>query len=398
MKKQTAQLLCCWIPLKKTRKRAIASLKEFNWNKIKSNYKKYNHYYEDFLKHKIQEKSVLIIEPNNYHGEIIPGFVKYWQDLGYHVDVLMRIGNYEENPFALFGKEELPDIYPLQKWRIISILKNQIIKQYDFTFISSFDYQETKERYFDYLGYEPQSRYGCFGIYHNCQNIVPYKEQEKYLGKRLFVLNEFPLAEGKAKLLCPIYFGKRENHSKSDKTQFVMIGRLSPNTRNCNQLIDSIEKLISEGIDNFEVKVIGSGGMEIPEHLKKHIKKLGRLNFKDMYQNCMESDFLLALLDPESPQQESYKKGTTTGSKQLSLGLATPMLIEKTFADVYGFSEKDSIIYQGNKLYEAMKKAIEMDKKNYAEMIKNLELHQDKVYKKSLRNLSETIQAIREGK
>lgn len=394
MKKHLAQLLCCWIPCKKARKKAIASLKEFDTKKIRRNFIKYDHYYLDFLKHDIPEKSVLIVEPNNYHGEIIPGFVKYWQNLGYHVDVIMRIANYEENPFALFAQDEMPDIYPMQKWRISKVLKSKRMREYDFVFVSSFDYQETKERYYDYLGFEPQSHRGSLCIYHNCQNIEPYGEIKKYLGKRLFVLNEFPLAEGKAKLLCPIYFGNVAPHEKNPKTRFVMIGRLSPNTRNCAQLLESIEKLLQENITDFEVYVIGSGGMEIPEHLKKHIKKLGRLNFHDMYHHCMDSDFLLALLDPESPQQESYKHGTTTGSKQLSLGLNKPMLLEKTFADVYGFSEKDTIVYQGNSLYEAMKQAVAMDKKAYAEKCKALRQHAEEVAAKSRKNLTETIASI----
>lgn len=394
MKKQLAQALCCWIPFKKLRKKAIAALKELNSQKIYNNYMKYDHLYLNFMRRKVKEKSVLVVEPNNYHGEIIPGFVKYWQDLGYHVDVIMRIGNYEENPFALFKKAQMPTIYPMQKWRINKVLKSRIISHYDFVFVSSFDYQETKERYYDYLGFEPKSLYGSLGVYHNCQNIEKYVEVKKYLGKRLFVLNEFPLAKNKAKLLCPIYFGEIPEHKKNSLTRFVMIGRLSPNTRNCSQLIDSIEKLLQEGITNFEVFVIGSGGMEVPEHLQNHIKKLGRLNFPDMYRNCMEADYLLALLDPQSPQQESYLHGTTTGSKQLSLGLNKPMLIEKTFADIYGFNNKDSIIYEGDKLYEAIKEAISLDAKAYAEKTSALSAHAEKVSAKSLSNLAAAIEHI----
>lgn len=48
MKKHLAQLLCCWIPCKKARKKAIASLKEFDTKKIRRNFIKYDHYYLDF--------------------------------------------------------------------------------------------------------------------------------------------------------------------------------------------------------------------------------------------------------------------------------------------------------------------------------------------------------------
>ena len=53
---------------------------------------------------KPRKNSVLLIEPNPYHGEIQPGFVKYFQDLGYNVDIFMRLENYLENPFVKYTK------------------------------------------------------------------------------------------------------------------------------------------------------------------------------------------------------------------------------------------------------------------------------------------------------
>ena len=111
----------------------------------------------------------------------------------------------------------------------------------------------------------------------------------------------------------------------------------------------------------------------------------------DMYKNCMESDFLLALLDPESKAQDAYKDGTTTGSKQLSLGLNKPMLIESTFADIYGFSDQDSVTYQGDALYQAMKEAIAMDKDTYQSKLSHLRQHAAQVAAKSQQNLAQTI-------
>ena len=49
MKKHLAQLLCCWIPFRRPRKKAIASLKELDWSKIRANYLKYNHFYQIHL-------------------------------------------------------------------------------------------------------------------------------------------------------------------------------------------------------------------------------------------------------------------------------------------------------------------------------------------------------------
>ena len=45
--------------------------------------------FKQFLKfknHKILTKTALLIEPNECHGEILPGYAKYFIDCGYQID------------------------------------------------------------------------------------------------------------------------------------------------------------------------------------------------------------------------------------------------------------------------------------------------------------------------
>ena len=42
---------------------------------------------QKFYKTPVRKNSVLIVEPNPYHAEILPGFVRYFQDLNYNVDI-----------------------------------------------------------------------------------------------------------------------------------------------------------------------------------------------------------------------------------------------------------------------------------------------------------------------
>ena len=44
----------------------------------------------NFLKAKIHPKSIVIFEINHHHYECLPGYTKYFTDLGYHVDIIMR--------------------------------------------------------------------------------------------------------------------------------------------------------------------------------------------------------------------------------------------------------------------------------------------------------------------
>ena len=73
-----------------------------------------------------------------------------------------------------------------------------------------------------------------------------------------------------------------------------------------------------------------------------------------------------------------------------------PLLIDKAFADVYGFNDEDSVLYQNDGLYQAMKQAVRMDEKTYARMCKNLSEHARKVYDKSLQNLCQSVKQVKE--
>ena len=49
----------------------------------------------------IKEKTFLVWEPcGKSHAEVVPGFVKYLLDLGYHVSVLVSPNAYKEKLFA----------------------------------------------------------------------------------------------------------------------------------------------------------------------------------------------------------------------------------------------------------------------------------------------------------
>ena len=53
-----------------------------------------------FYKTPVRKNSVLIVEPNPYHAEILPGFVRYFQDLNYNVDIILRHENFCDSSFA----------------------------------------------------------------------------------------------------------------------------------------------------------------------------------------------------------------------------------------------------------------------------------------------------------
>ena len=84
-------------------------------------------------------------------------------------------------------------------------------------------------------------------------------------------------------------------------------------------------------------------------HLYKYVTFTGRIPYDIMYEYISKSDFFLPLLDPK--YHGIYLSKKTSGSFQLAYGFIIPMLIEKTFAEKYGFNNSNSIIYNNDDCY-----------------------------------------------
>jgi hypothetical protein len=58
--------------------------------------------FEDLFQNNIKNKTILIFEANKYHFECLPGYAKYFVDLGYNIDIL--IYKFGINSFCLFNE------------------------------------------------------------------------------------------------------------------------------------------------------------------------------------------------------------------------------------------------------------------------------------------------------
>ncbi|MDR1523393.1 MAG: hypothetical protein LBS29_05545 [Endomicrobium sp.] len=90
---------------------------------------------KEFKKHNISPKSILMVEPNNYHGEVLSGFVKYFNDLGYNVDLLLRPNNSVEDIFSRWNT--FPKVFYGSANNIKTLLKLKKVEEYDYVFFSS---------------------------------------------------------------------------------------------------------------------------------------------------------------------------------------------------------------------------------------------------------------------
>ena len=344
----------------------------------------------NFFNFAVKKNSVLIVEPNPYHGEILPGFVNYFQNIGYNVDLLVRNENNVKDIFSKFNQKS--NCYCGNAQCMKNFLKHSKVEQYEYLFISSSAFWETNAyigSYLDYLGFIPKTKNGILMVEHN---IIPYLKQygeEKYLKeKRLFSLSGF----NNTPMLNPHYFG--ENIRITNKTEnivnFIAVGGIVKECKNHELLIDAVLKLAKIS-NKFKVTIIGSGSLDIPDEINNYMDFKGRLSYENMYEELEKADFILPLLDYSQEAHRRYLSATTTGARQLSLGFLKPVLINDYFAKSYGYNSNNSIVYKENDLFEAMKKAIELSNEDYITMQKNLKILADDIYSKSLENLKKAV-------
>jgi len=351
-----------------------------------------------FSTHKIYSPSVLIVEPNPYHGIILPGFTKYFQTLGYKVDIFLRSENYTAIPFVRYEKNNLPSLFHGSAAEIKSVLQSEKIKEYDFVLISSNAYWEPgiyQNSYIRYLNFIPEPKYGTLFVEHNLSHIKDDDSELFYENQRLLTLYHFAYQNETTTMINPHYIGKFKPYTKSETINFITVGSISKESKNHELLIDAANKLLKKRVNNFTITLVGDGTLNIPKHLEKYIKYLGVLNFPDMLREIERADFYLPLLDPILTSHRKYLAGTTTGSLLLMLGSTKIPVMNKEFAKFYGFNKDNSIMYENNELVSGMHRAIQLSENNYKLFQSNLKIYAKRIETESLQNLKNTLETLK---
>jgi hypothetical protein len=349
-----------------------------------------------FFFFKPPEKSVLILEPHRYHGEILPGFAKYFHDLDYNITVCCRYHVYTDDPFCrcqFTVRRFCMTLFGMRK-----ILRSRLMSNYDFVLITSHYVSLDEWRYYGsylkLLGGLPKSRHDLFVIEHYDND---YDSETLALQCRFFALTARNLPDGNSMpMLNPHYFGKFTLHTlSSQKRIFITVGRvINRQNRNFIELWDALYKLAE--YKNFEVWVIGNvKDTALAEKLPAQVRLLGRLTFAQMYDAMDKADFFLPLLDPHNPLHQRYLTGCTSGSKQLVLGFNIIPVMHSKFAKCYDFTDDNAILHEDQKLFEAMHRALQMTPDEYHMKQTSLAQLREQVYNVSLANLQKAIESCK---
>lgn len=340
-------------------------------------------------RHKVARRTILVLEPNNCHGEILPGFCCHLLDMGYHVDVLMHHSLAKQLPLCLFEKKEIR-IFTAMHTMWPRLAEASILNQYEAILLTSSAFYDKPggSSFLSISNLQKSSR--LLVVEHDLNNIARFHEEELERQGRLLTLGTFP----QGVMVNSHLFRQGAPTPRNREPVFITVGALSAKRKNHELLIEALQTVYNEGHKNFSVIIVGEGSLgKIPDHLRPFLHVAGRLDFPSMYATMGQADYFLPLLDPINPAHDRYITTGVTGSAQLIYGFAKIPLIHEKFASFYGFNDRNALLYGNEALGNAMLRAIRQTDAEYAEMQQALlQLSRD-IDRESRANLGQALAA-----
>ena len=339
---------------------------------------------DNFVDSDIRPNSVIIFEPNIYHFECMPGYIKYFLDLGYNVDVLISTG-YDESLERAEFKNDLR-IFEFDRLEDLNFFSSKVsdkLAKYDYSLIHSADV--SKKEIINNLGYlkNPNSLF----VVHDTVAIEKLGLEGFNSKGQVFTLADY----GIANYVNPNYFGEITPHEKNDVTTFFITSTVG---RDYLPLVKAVKALTSQGI-NLKVEVTGHSSNfskdSVPDDLQKYFEFHGKVPYQKMYSLIENSDYVIVNLDSAIKGDLPFKTTRATGSAQLAYGFAKPMIISSDFASTYKLTGDTAIKYENDDILSAIKTAVELDKNQYRIMRQNMISLCKNIYDTCLENVRKVI-------
>ncbi|GEM_PF-5145754 len=342
-----------------------------------------------------------LIEHNFYHQETLPTFAYLLNKLGIKVDVYTSREGIKNNVFYYCSNLR----YSLKRSDKLTFKLSAKIKKYkdyDFIIINSL---EPKSIMFE----ASKLHIPTLAVVHNANLLIEDHEYISFFS----TANRIPIVlakhivsylnkQIKASWIAPLYLGSFKNIT-TRRPIFCVQGNLEYSRRNYDSLIESVESLLSDGIDHFIVMLIGRNNTLDGTVFKKKIHKrnLSRhillsdknLSYRDYFNMIKKAQFILPLLDRTSEKYNPYFSYKITSSISIALGSSLIPIVHKDLAKLYEI-EDSSFIYNDGELYKAMKKAIYSDKETLNSKRRHLKKLRENMLNISQKNLKISLSEL----
>lgn len=391
------------LPVAAWRKKARGLLYEFNPRKTAGEA-------QGFLSTVVRPKSILLLEPNDCHAEILPGLAAYFLALGYCVDILVHAQAYAEQPFHRMSDSRLR-IFPHSYFSLRKIVAQADFRRYELVVLTSSQYYVCEGKngaacsFLRIFGSIPQGRLGSCVVEHNLGNVEAFHEQDLLDSGRLITLWRFPGAGQKTLVLNPVHCAcptheapKTRQPEKTSPKRFLVLGELKAKRKNIDLLFHALSALQETRPDSVRICLAGDANRKVqasvPENIRPLLDFSGRLSFPRL-QACIEkTDFILPLLDSARPEHQRYLNTGVSGIMQIIPCYSTPFLMDRVFADFYGFGPDAGIVYEPGDLLTAMQTALTLPDEACQAMRRTLEAYAHKTFSRSLHDLSKALKTF----
>ncbi len=335
----------------------------------------------------IHNNSILILEPFHYHYECTPGFIKYFIDLGYDVDIIMH----------KMGITSLTIFEPIFKVRLFIYEDNEILNEKAANLSSIFQkynfilIETTEPKMFDL--YTKLNLLNCKNsifVFHHIDYSYSFPFISKLKNCQKWSLGNF----SNITYVNPNYFGYIKKKRMNRIKEFFIT---STKNRTYNLLISAAEEIKKENL-KFHITVVGKvetfSRTNISESLKDNFSFKYKISYINLYKHVFNSDFIIINFDPNNSEDMKFQKIRVTGSSQLSYGFLKPVIINEKFASFYNFNYSNSLVYENSNFSKVLNYAININNKEYKKLQNNLLLLSKEIYSNSLNNVKNSLKEI----
>lgn len=132
------RLLTMCIPFRNLRKKGRAFLRDF----LSDYDRNARRSMRAWRRHAVAGRTILILEPNYCHGEVLPGFCRHLLDMGYRVDVLMHHSLAGQSPLCCFKENEIQIFTAMcTSWKRLA--KAPVLNRYEAILVSTSAFYDT---------------------------------------------------------------------------------------------------------------------------------------------------------------------------------------------------------------------------------------------------------------
>lgn len=377
--------VCLLIPFSEPRRRTRKSL--LRWQRNITDRIISKRELKKFLKHvknKPAGNSVLVVEANPHHGEVLPGVVKYFRDLGYDVDLVVRLEVYKDKPFIRHSNP--PKTFCMDAKYLTEFFKSDLAEKYNFVYFSSM---------YVYTHAHDGAIMGLIGGFPKKYIIMEHAlDRHPGYAKPEHAPHVVTMAGlGGFPMLNPNYFGEINITPRSKKTHIVACARTLSEG---DIIFTAVRELLARGIKDFHVTIAGRSSVrKIPSDVKNYVKLTGMLSFNNLWKLYEDADFFFNPLEPQIESHRKYLDKVTSGYWQAIMAFGKVPISHVAFAPIYRYNDENALLYDvAGGAADAMERAIKLSNDEYLAKQNALFEMRDQVYNSSMENIKTVIKNL----